>query len=202
MTSGKIARQTFDLERAKILLEQSAESLDAARRCRSARAGHRPRSFRPSRRRENRRAKYRRRAAHAALPARARGGRSSFAVDLELDENVFAGSVTEHQRDVALGDLERFSLVLAAVDDRRHRALRFDFADRRSPRAGAPRCREFYLFSHGFSLLVRAVVDLEERRNGFVIMNPFDAFAEQLRDAKHRGRKTFHGANGHAVGRY
>ena len=60
-------------------------------------------------------------------------------------------------------------------------------------------CGEFNLFGHGVSY---CVVDLEERGDGFVVVNPFDAFAEQLRDAKHRDGKTLHGAHGRAVGRY
>ena len=125
-----------------------------------------------------------------------------FTLNLELDQNVFAGSVTEHQGDVALQDLQRFRLVLAAVNDRRYRALCLDLAHCGPSRAGAPGGREFYLFRHGFSFLVRTVVDLEERGNRLVIVNPLNAVPEQLRDTKHRGDKSFHGANRHAVGRY
>ena len=198
---GQIARQTFDLERAKILLEQAAESLDAlgdaSRLERNIGLDHFV--HRDGMKIDVQNIAAERRMLHFLHEREATG---LLAIDLELNENVFTGGMTEQERNVALRDLQRLGLGLAAVDDRRHSALGLDFADCGPPRAGAPGCREFYLFSHGLGFLRRAVLDLEERRNGLVIMNPLDAFPEQLRDAKHRGGKTLHGANGHAVGRY
>ncbi len=73
---------------------------------------------------------------------------SLFALDLELDEDVLARSMAEHERNIAPRDLKRLGLALTAIDDCRHRPLRLDFANRRTAGAGASRCREFYLFSH------------------------------------------------------
>ena len=74
-----------------------------------------------------------------------------FAIDLQLDENVFTRSVTKHHCDVALRDLQRLGFVLAAVDDRWLSATGLDFADRGTPNFRPPGGGEFYLFSHGFS---------------------------------------------------
>jgi hypothetical protein len=53
-----------------------------------------------------------------------------------------------------------------------------------------------------FQFSFAVVVDLEQRRNRFVVMDSFHAFAEKLGDAKHGGLKSFHGANGRAVRGY
>ena len=197
----QIARQTLDFQRTEILVQQTAKCLDPL-----GNAGRDERDIgldhlihRDSVKIDMQNVATERRVLHLLQQSEAAG---LLAVDLELDQNVFARSVTEHERNISLGNLQRLGLGLAAVNDRWDCALRFDFADSRSTSAGAPRCREFYLFRHGFGFLVRAAVDLKKRRNRFVTVDPLDAFPEKLRDAKHRGGKTFHGANGHAVGRY
>ena len=122
------------------------------------------------------------------------------ASDLELHEDVLAGSVAQNGVNIAAGDLQRLGFVFRAVDDSGHSAGGFDFANGGTSERGAAFGGEFYLFSHGRVLLGDAV-DLKQRRNGFVIMNPLDAFAEKLGDAKHSGLKSFHRAHRRAVGR-
>src|SRR5206468_5516895 len=65
--------------------------------------------------------------------------------------------------------------------------------------------RPTFVRGSAFSLTCFAiffVLDVEQRRHRLVVMYPFDAFPEKLRDAKYRRFKTFHGAHGRAVGRY
>src|SRR5437764_12832352 len=71
-----------------------------------------------------------------------------FTGNLEFDENVFAGGVTQHQADVATRDLKRLGLILAAVDDRRNNPTRFEFANGRAASRFPTLRRQFYLFSH------------------------------------------------------
>ena len=91
--------------------------------------------------------------------------------------------------------------VLGAVNHRRHHARRLEFSHRGTPCGRPPFRREFYLLSH-VRILFAVVIDLEQRGNGFVVVNSFHAFAEKLGDAKHGGLKSFHRAHGRAVRRY
>ena len=52
--------------------------------------------------------------------------------DLELDQNIFARSVTQHGVDIARGNLQRLRFVFRAVNDRRDHPARLQFARRRA----------------------------------------------------------------------
>ncbi len=121
--------------------------------------------------------------------------------DFKLDKNVLAGGVAQDSTDIALRDLQRFGFIFCAVDDRRHRAACFEFANRGATNRCPPFCYEFDLFCH-VEILLAASIDLEQRRDGFVIVNPLDTLSEKLGDAKHGRPKPFHHAHGRAVGRY
>jgi len=53
-----------------------------------------------------------------------------FTFDLQLDENVLARGMAEHERNVALRNLQSFWFVLPAINDGRDCPLCLDFADR------------------------------------------------------------------------
>ena len=76
-----------------------------------------------------------------------------------------------------------------------------------SPRALSLRTAERPTSGRGSALSLTCfaiffVLDVEQRRHRFVVVNPFDAFPEKLGDAEHRDVKSFHGAHRRAVGRY
>ena len=144
---GKIARQTFDLERAERLLEQAAKCFHPFRRAdrleRHLGLDHFIHRNRVEIDVQNIAAN--RGMLHFLNEREAAG---FLTIDLQLDQDVFPRSMTEDERNVALRHLQRFGLILSAVDDRRDRALRFYFTNRRSAESGAPGCRQFYLCSH------------------------------------------------------
>ena len=123
---------------------------------------------------------------------------SAFPGNLQLDENILTGGMTEERAHVAFRNLEQFGFGLRAIDNRRDGATRFDFSHGRSPDRRSPFRCEFNLCSH-VEVLLSAVFDLEQRRNRLVPMYSLDAFTEKLGDAKHRGGKSFHGPHRRAV---
>ena len=111
MRSGKIARQTFHRQCAQALLEQSAEILYAIGNTRRLERNVRL-DFLVHRDRMKIDVQDVTTDRRVLTSCSMRHARALFAGDLELDENVFAGGVTEHQCHVAPRDLKRLRLVL------------------------------------------------------------------------------------------
>src|SRR5438445_13653532 len=76
-----------------------------------------------------------------------------------------------------------------------------------SPRALSLRTAERPTSARGSALSLTCfaiffVLDVEQRRHRFVVVNPFDAFSEKLGDAEHGDLKSVNSAHRRAVGRY
>ena len=190
----KIPRQTFDGEGAQALLQQAAHVLDAVRHPLWL---ERHIGFDYFVLRNGVKVDVKDGASERRVLDFLDQGQLCFPGDFQFHQNVFTGSVAEERVDVALGNLERFRFVFRSVHHRGHGAGGFEFPNGRTPESCSRFRCEFNLLGHVSILSV--VVDLEQRRNRFVIVDSFHAFAEKLGDAEHGGLESFHRPNGRAV---
>ena len=144
---GQIARETFDRQRAQTLLEQAAEIFHPIRR---------PDRFQRHIgvnglvHRDGVKIEVQNVASNGGMLdfLHHRHAVRFFAVDLELDENIFARGMAQHRAHVASGNLQRLRLLFPAVDDRRHDVARLKFAHGRAAGVFSPLRFEFNLSSH------------------------------------------------------